>query len=269
MHPLVSLHQVCFPEQAPMEDDLQATSDAGFATVGLWGRKAGPLPVATTKELLSKFDLQVSTISHGPLFSPEHPERNDEHLAAALRTLDMAAALGSSTVYCLSGGGARASWEEMASAFVEFSAPVAAYARELGIPLLLEATLPLHREVSFLHSLRDTLDLAEESGLGVVLDVFPIWTERDLEHQVRDRAHLVGLCQVCDYAVGTQRLPARRVPGDGDIPVTQFIEWLLDAGYEGRFELEIQSPELDEEGVANGAARAGQWLSEVLDDLGA
>ncbi|MGD9956089.1 MAG: sugar phosphate isomerase/epimerase family protein [Candidatus Nanopelagicales bacterium] len=269
MHPRVSLHQVCFPESASVADDLRATADAGFSRVGLWGRKIGPLPVTTTKELLSTYDLTVSTISHGPLFAPDEPERDDEFRAAAMRTLDIAAALPSATVYCLSGGGAWSSWDDLARAFVEFSAPVATYARELGIPLLLEATLPLHREVSFLHSLRDTMDLAAAAGLGVVLDVFPIWAERGLERQIRDRAALVGLCQVCDYAVGTQRLPARRVPGDGDIPVRQFIEWLLDAGYEGGFELEIQSPELEAEGIARGAARAGEWLSDVLDELGA
>ncbi len=269
MHRRVSLHEVCFPDDAPVEDDLHATAAAGFRTVGLWGRKVGPLPLADTAELLSRFDLGVSTISHGPLFQPEAREQDDKHLDAAKRTLDIAAAVGSPTAYCLTGGGTALSWEEMATAFVEFSAPVADYARSVGVHLLLEATLPLHRDVSFLHSLRDTMDLAADAGLGVVLDVFPVWTERALERQIRDCASLVGLCQVSDYALGTHRLPARRVPGDGDIPVRTIIEWLLEAGYDGAFELELESPELDAEGTARGAARAGEWLSQVLDDLGA
>lgn len=269
MHPLVSLHQVCFPAEASMEDDLRSTAEAGFSTVGLWGRKAGPLPVATTSELLDLNGLRVSTISHGPLFSPEVRGRDEEHLAAALHTLDVAAGVRSATVYCLSGGGSQSSWEDLANAFETFAAPVVAHASSLGIRLLLEATLPLHRNVSFVHTLRDTMDLAEASGLGVVLDVFPVWTDRDLERQIRDRVELIALCQICDYSLGTQQLPARRVPGDGDLPLRRYIEWLLEAGYEGRFELEIQSPELDDEGVARGAARAGEWLSQVLTDLGA
>jgi len=269
MHPRVSLHHACYPSDSSVEDDLHATAGAGFRTMGLRTSKVGSLPVATTKELLATHDLRVSTISHGPLFDPEAPERNAEFLASAFHTLDIAAALPSPTVYAVTGGGARLPSDEMASAFVEFSRPIAEHARSLGIPFLLEATLPLHREVSFLHTLRDTFDVAIDAGFGVVLDVFPIWTERNLERLIRDNAVHIGLCQICDYALGTQSLPARRVPGDGDIPLTRIMGWLLDTGYEGGFDLEIQSPELTAEGTAIGAARAGEWLSQALDDLGA
>ncbi len=269
MHERVSLHEVCFPDGDAVEDDLRATASAGFRTVGLWGRKVGPLPLDETLGLLARFDLAVSTISHGPLFAPEARERDAKYQDAAMRTLDIAAAVGSPTAYCLTGGGTTMSWDAMAAGFVEMSAPIVEHARSVGVELLLEATLPLHRDVSFVHSLRDTMDLAAAAGLGVVLDVFPVWTERGLEQLVRECAPRVGLCQVADYALGTHRLPARRVPGDGDIPVRTIIEWLLDAGYGGGFELELESPELDAEGTARGAQRAGEWLSHVLDDLGA
>ena len=45
-------------------------------------------------------------------------------------------------------------------------------------------------------------------------------------------------------------MPNRCAVGDGDIPVERLMGMVLDAGYEGAFDLEILGPRIEEEGYA-------------------
>ena len=61
----------------------------------------------------------------------------------------------------------------------------------------------------------------------------------------------------------------RRVPGDGDMPLTWLIEQLLEAGYGGVFEIEVIGPHIEAEGYASAIRRSVHWLNETLVRLGA
>ena len=69
---------------------------------------------------------------------------------------------------------------------------------------------------------------------------------------------------VSDFAVGTLSTPNRLVPGDGDIPLRRIIDQLLDAGYEGVFDLELVGPKIEEEGYRGAIARSCAYLSDLL-----
>jgi sugar phosphate isomerase/epimerase len=74
---------------------------------------------------------------------------------------------------------------------------------------------------------------------------------------------------VSDFAVGTLSTPNRLVPGDGDIPLARLLGQLLDAGYEGVFDLELIGPRIDEEGYGPASRRAVERLGALLDHAGA
>jgi len=59
------------------------------------------------------------------------------------------------------------------------------------------------------------------------------------------------------------------VPGDGAIPLRQVIEWLLNAGYKGAFDVELIGPRIDREGHFAAARRAADYLDKMLCELGA
>ena len=77
------------------------------------------------------------------------------------------------------------------------------------------------------------------------------------------------LVQVGDYTCGDTSVPCRAVPGDGDIPIRQICEWLLGAGYKGGFDFELIGPRIDQEGHFAAVKRAGEYMSKVLEELGA
>ena len=57
--------------------------------------------------------------------------------------------------------------------------------------------------------------------------------------------------------------------GDGVVPLERLISDLLDAGYQGLFDLELVGPRINEEGGVAASKRAAAWLSELLTKFGA
>ncbi len=68
---------------------------------------------------------------------------------------------------------------------------------------------------------------------------------------------------------GSRSLPCRAVPGEGDVPLAAVVQWLLDAGYPGVFDCELNGPAIDAIGHHAAAAQAASWLDTLLSELGA
>ncbi len=135
--------------------------------------------------------------------------------------------------------------------------------------MLLEPTNPLRVDISFVFWQRDAMDLARLAGTKVMLDFQSCWYERGLERVVRDNIDLVGLAQISDYVIGTAQTGDRAVPGDGDIPLERLIAMVLDAGFEGSFDLEVMGPRVEDEGYRSSVRRCVERASDLLDRLGA
>jgi sugar phosphate isomerase/epimerase len=80
---------------------------------------------------------------------------------------------------------------------------------------------------------------------------------------------MIGLVQVSDYVLGDRITPCRAVPGDGAIPLERLIGDILEAGYQGLFDLELVGPRIVAEGPREATKRAAENLSEILVRLGA
>ena len=85
---------------------------------------------------------------------------------------------------------------------------------------------------------------------------------------MRKNIDVVALVQICDYKLGTFNMPNRCAVGDGDIPVERLLGMVLDAGYEGAFDLEILGPQIEAEGYRAPITRSLERASEMLDRLG-
>jgi len=114
------------------------------------------------------------------------------------------------------------------------------------------------------HTLRDAIDLARRLDIQVCLEINACWAERDLQRTIVDGIDRIGIVQVSDFAVGTLSTPNRLVPGDGDIPLARIIGWLLAAGYDGVFDLELVGPRIEEEGYRSALSRSCDYLSALL-----
>jgi sugar phosphate isomerase/epimerase len=270
MHPRICIDSISFPE-ATLPELYGHWRRLGARHVGLINTQIGENPAAI-RTALDRAGLELETIVH-PFFPYRHLARDEaawqQPRAALLQTIDAAVALRSRSIYMLTGGHASFSWEEAADLFCRAVAPCAARARDAGIILAIENATALHADFHIAHTVRDLVTLAEMADIGINIDLFAGWTEAGLQQSIERAAPRLCLVQVSDYVYGDRSLPARAVPGDGAIPLQRIIGWILRAGYQGKFDLELIGPRIDREGHVVAIERAARNLGNMLAELGA
>lgn len=243
VHPCVCVSGISSWNQS-VADDVKMYHELGVHTVGAATRKiAGDDDVA----LLQSSGLNIANVigvGHGGL---------TDSIATATR-------LSAPVVVFTTGPAGPVDWNDAADAFERAVTP------HLPSPvkLCVEHTNSLRHDVSFLHTLRDAIDLARRLDIHVCMEINACWGERDLARTIADGIDRIGIVQVSDFSIGTLSTPNRLVPGDGDIPLPRIVRQVLDAGYEGVFDLELVGPKIEEEGYRSAIARSCAYLSDLL-----
>jgi sugar phosphate isomerase/epimerase len=266
MHPRVTVHDHVFEAGVPVSDVAVGMAAGGAQRVGITRRRVVDAGWEATAAALAGSGLELTHVVHGALFSLVDEAAWEAERTAAIATLDAAARLGARCAYGVTGSAGALTWEQAADAFAVAVGPVAAHARRVGVPLLIEPTNMLFADVGFLHTLRDTVEVAQRTGLGVCLDVQHCFAERDLRGSIGRATGSLGLVQLSDWIPG-RRNPFRAVPGDGAIPLERIVAATLEDGFSGLFDLELYP----EPGVAPAETirRAAERVGEMLQRLGA
>jgi sugar phosphate isomerase/epimerase len=254
MHPRLSVNAICSMNQS-LTEDLSLWADLGIDNVGLISPKLAAAGWDAAREAVLDAGLQVSSMSC--------------YRDGIAESLEFAASVGTPVLYIVAGSAGSARWEEAAEAFCHELAPFVARATELGVVLSLEPTNPLRTDVSFVHCVRDAVDLAHMAGMGVTVDFYSSWYERGIDGLIREHIDSVALVQISDYRLGTFDMPNRCAIGDGDVPVERLMATVLEAGYQGPFDLEILGPRIEEEGYRAPIARSLERAGAMLERLGA
>jgi sugar phosphate isomerase/epimerase len=270
MHARISVNNLCFPTST-LAEDIENWRLLGARQVGLAASKLEAEGWDASAELLNSAGFPVATMVH--LFLTAGPLADAALVAEAQHRLSQsvaaAQAVGARTIYMLTGGRGRLSWDDGAAAFAAAIAPCRDHARAAGIELLIEPAPPLFADLHMAHTLDDVTELAERAGIGVCIDIFSTWTDRHLREAIGRAMPRCRLVQVSDYVLGDRGFPCRAVPGDGAIPLEEIIGWILEAGYQGAFDLELFGPRIEREGYYEAVARTGDRLGEILTRLGA
>jgi sugar phosphate isomerase/epimerase len=210
----------------------------------------------------------TNLIGLGPLHLAS-PEQWPEQRERLMHALDAGVTVGAECLVVTTGPAGPLAWEAAADALEAALDPVLAEAHTRGVSFALEHTNSLRVDVGFVHSLADVVDLARRLDVGVCMEINACWAERGLAATIADAIDLLRLVQVSDYAVGTLSTPNRLVPGDGDIPLARILGQVLDAGYEGCFDLELIGPAIESEGYATAIPRSVERLDALLRSLDA
>lgn len=269
MHPRVSLHQVAFIAESTRAfiDHCRAIGvpHMTLATPAL----TRPGDMEDAVQALASGGPRASTLNHVFGVYPNLEGDTGEAARHLLEAIDTTARLGGSAIYLISGGRGSLDWEGAAERFAALIAPCKAAAKTKGIRLLVENASALNVDIHSAHTLPDAIRMAEIAGIGVCIELHACWMEGNLRENIRRAMPLTGLVQVSDYVLGDRTTPCRAVPGDGVIPLERLIGGILDAGYEGLFDLELVGPRIEAEGARPASTRAAEYLSELLTRLGA
>ena len=268
MHPRLSVDQLCFPE-ATLAEFVGECRELRVDHVVLPAPASSPMAASTPRAHRSRpTGPRPVAINHPFAVTPDL-EHDDGTVATFVNLLGIAAEFDVPTVYVLTGGRGRLSWEAAADRFSTLMAQTFPVAEQHGISVLLENANPLYADIHIAHSLVDALELAVRSGLGLCLDFQFCWAEGGLDALLRRAVPWCGLVQVSDYVLGDRSLPGRAVPGDEVIPLGQIVGFLLSAGYEGVFDIELLGPRIQEEVPRTAVRRTADHVGAILDRLGA
>jgi sugar phosphate isomerase/epimerase len=254
-----------------LEEDLEFWASAGIGRVELSLRKVEAAGTERAVALVRGAGLRVDSVIEAGHFLLADPATWPAERDRLGRAVELAAATGARSVVLLPGAPGRLEWEDAAGALAEALGPVAAAARAAGVALALENTSSLRIDLSFVHTLRDALDLAGRLDIGLCMEIQSCWAERGLAATVADAvsAGRLVLVQVSDAVAGSLTTPDRVVPGDGDVPLARVLGDVLRAGYEGSFDLELVGPRIEAEGYAAAISRGLAFLGRLLDELAA
>ena len=246
-------------------EDLALWQELGVSRVGLTLAKIEAAGLDTAVSAIEASSLDVTNvIAFGPRLDDTATWK--AHGERIRRGLEAASAMGASCAVLTTGPAGALPWEAAAERFGDFVSHVHGAA---AMPLLLEHTNSLRADVGFVHTLRDAVDLVRSIGLGVLCELNACWSERAVHQTIRDSTDVIGLVQVSDYVIGTKDTPNRAVPGDGDIPLDQLFRTLIDAGYDGVFDIELIGPLIEDEGYESAIRRSVTAVDALLRAAGA
>jgi sugar phosphate isomerase/epimerase len=202
-------------------------------------------------------------------FTLSAPQTWDRTRTTLNSALDLVAAMGGGSVYCTPGRTTGQPWRYVLDTFAEAIAPCVVHANQCGVRLGVEPTV--RTDVSFVNTLRDAIDVADRTGVALVVDFGNCWMERDLREVLARAAPHTCLIQICDLVIGTSANPGpggRVHLGEGELPLHRLLQDVLDAGYRGLFDLEVLGPAIEAEGYEPALRRGVERASNLLGELG-
>jgi sugar phosphate isomerase/epimerase len=264
-HPRLAVSAMC-TYSSPFADDLALWQSLDLHHVGLLISKLDDYGHPAAIAALQGASMRATTVITQN-FNLAVPESWEANRAKVYGVIDVAAAVGG-TPYFTPGRRDGRSFDELTDSLAEAVAPCLEYAKARGVRLAIEPSL--RTDQSYVHTLRDAIDVADRTGLSLIADLGNCWADRDVEAVVRRAGSRIAAVQFADasYGIPGQPLPVgRAVPGDGDLPIDRFIEAAVDAGYTGAFELELVGPAIAAEGGEAATRRAVERASTILDKV--
>lgn len=196
-------------------------------------------------------------------------EDADKTLDTLKPLIDASSALSCPSCYCLTGPAPpKKSTDHAFNQLITTLGLTNDYANSKNVRFGIEHNSISTRCNGFINTLVDAVDLSKETGTGICVELQNCWYERHLPRVFRENVDRFLLVQFSDFVVGEPLLYNRAVPGDGDIPLEWLIKSVLDAGYNGYFDLEILGPRIEKESYEAAIKRGIEWLSERLQIWG-
>lgn len=265
-NPRLSVDAMCtYPWS--FDQDLALWTDMQLRHAGLLVAKLGENADAQM-ERLTAAGIRASTLIT-EAFDLADPESWEKTQAAQRFALDLMARHGGHSIYFTPGRTTGAPWGDDVDRLAEALGPTVEHALEVGVIAAIEPSL--RTSVSFINTLRDAIDVAERTGIGIVADFGNMWMERDFREVLARAMPHIALMQIGDIVIGSSGRPApggRAHIGEGELPLRRMMQDVLDAGYTGVFDLEVVPADFskgaDDTTIRRGIAAA----SNLLDTLG-
>ncbi len=235
---------------ASFESDVATYRAAGIGGIGVWESKLAGRDPNEAAEVIRAAGLRVTNLvpTGNSIFAnaldpvPVDPGERTDALCAKLPVL---AVLQPETVVVVTGNVPRHDPAELRRRCVTELRRVADRAAELGLTVALE---PMHPsagdDFSFVTSLAAAADLVADIGhpaVGILFDMWHAGQGPDAVGELTAVLELVAAVHVADVVAPARSWADRKFPGEGTLPIGEFMRVLDGGGFGGSYDVEIFS----------------------------
>jgi sugar phosphate isomerase/epimerase len=261
---------------ASLVDKIVAASAGGFRGISLWpsdyhGARASGMSDEEIRILLDDHGIEIADLDTlvtwlpGSAPSPDLSARDRLNFAAGIdEFFEIAENLGAQSINLAQGTSPRLDFEQIVEAFIR----VCDQAAEHGLMALLEF-MPFS-DVATLDDARAIVVAAQRPNAGIMFDSWHHFRSNGNEQQIRSAScSTIRGIQIGDAPWTPEpdliraAMTARRIPGEGDIPLSAWIRAIRDGGCMAPLGVEIFNVEL----AARPPAQAGKALGSAIRHL--
>ncbi len=245
----LAINQFTTLRQWSLPQAVEGYARNGVHAMGIVRDKLPEVGVNEARRWLNAHDMTVTCYCIGGLLTDSDSDRFQANLNETRRAIDEAVEIGAECIVFVAGGLPEGSRDLPAARArcLEGLAEILPYAKQAGVTLALE---PLHPMICAFRSCLSTLGQANDwldalgagPELGIVVDVYHVWWDPDMEREIERAKGRIVSFHVCDWLMDTTDLRLDRgMMGDGVIDIRRIRQLVEAAGYNGYREVEIFS----------------------------
>ncbi|MDE0142737.1 MAG: sugar phosphate isomerase/epimerase [Caldilineaceae bacterium] len=245
----LAINQFTTLQQWSLPQAIEGYARHGVHAIGIVRDKLQEVGVGEAGRWLKAHDMTVTCLCICGLLTDSDNDRFQANLNESRRAIDEAAELGAECIVFVAGGLPEGSRDLPAARArcLEGLSTLLPYAKQSGVTLALE---PLHPMICSFRSCLSTLGQANDwidalgagPELGIVVDVYHVWWDPDMEREIERSAGRIVSFHVCDWLMDTTDLRLDRgMMGDGVINIRRIRRLVEATGYDGYREVEIFS----------------------------
>lgn len=253
------------------DEDVFQYQEAGYQAIGLWRRKVADFGEERALDLLAESGMAVSTVYYAGGFTGNDGRSQAESIEDAVDALRLAAAAEAGSLLLFTGGRnnhIQRQAERLLHGAIDELLPMA---EVFGVPLALKPKHPAcAAEWSFLTDLSETLAFVQRYGspwLKVVYDTYQFPCAVKSPELLAELIPFLGLVQVADGRVPRSVDQAQCMIGEGRVAIESIVTALLDAGYDGDFDVKLSGPEIETASYYEILQRSQRTMSECLSTM--
>jgi sugar phosphate isomerase/epimerase len=240
-------------------EDVARYATLGFRGIGVWRHKISDFCDHAVSDSIQSAQLKVSSLQWVGGFTGSEGLSFSEALADAQAAIRSAAVLRAECLIVHPGSANGHTRSHALRLFSTALCELVPVAEDYGVRLALEPIPGAGGDTfTFFDRLPLVFDFASRYSpkqLGIVLDLYHFGCDLGLLPLVTEQLDRIALVQLADRRCGHGSEPTRCLPGQGSIPLADWIRGLEQAQYRGFYEFEI---------VGDAAARDGFQLLEEL-----
>ncbi len=249
---IIDSSKLCIHTQTNKPWDLvqcvQHYSQSGIQGISVWRHLLENRSPGEARRILMDHGMNVVSLVRGGFFASVERGKRKLAIEDNLRAIEEAHSIGAPLLVLVCGADPEQSQEVSRDQIREGIEHILPEAEKAGVKLAVEPLHPMYADTrSAITTMGQANELARQINseyLGVAVDVFHLWWDPSLQHEIKYCGELGRLFafHVCDWNVPTtDMLNDRGLMGDGCINLKQIRGWMEESGFDGYIEVEVFS----------------------------